>query len=244
VRSGYQFDFGPVILWFGGAILLMATTSSCVVRGQEATAGVDAAAAAAAVRDPNSHPEENPARILSDLPQRDALLGLAEWNHTLLGAFQLGTRLFRMAAPPATASVLLPAQARVSAVLRFSAFGPPPRVTMESIAKVLKMDQLQRQGMNVNLNSAYGSFRLQYREVFSARANTLGGGVGQASAAATYTSPRFGAGRLMDFSAAALMGTGSINQLLGTGFGSSAIGGFGPGRRSDTAPTVAIKLTF
>jgi hypothetical protein len=49
---------------------------------------------------------------------------------------------------------------------------------------------------------------------------------------------------MFDFTAAALMGAGSINQILGSGFGTNSIGGFGPGRKPQTAPTVAIKLTF
>jgi hypothetical protein len=41
------------------------------------------------------------------------------------------------------------------------------------------------------------------------------------------------------------MGTGSINQMLGSGFGTSVIGGNGPAlHKQAAAPTVAIKLTF
>ena len=124
--------------------------------------------------------------------------------------------------------------------------GSSPHFTLDEMAKALRMDQLQRQGMNVNFNSGFGNFRIQYREVFNpnGRSNALGGGIGMASAAAMYTTPRFGSSKLLDFSAAALMGTGSINQMLGSGFGTSAIGGNGPGRKPDTAPTLAIKLTF
>jgi len=98
--------------------------------------------------------------------------------------------------------------------------------------------------MNVDMKSAFGNLNLIYREIFTGRPNTLGGGVGQASAAAMFTTPRFGSGGKFDFSAAALMGTGSLNTLTGGGFGNSLIGGNGPGRKSQTSPTVAIKLTF
>jgi hypothetical protein len=177
-------------------------------------------------------------------PQRDAVLGLTDWDHTLLGAFQLGARLAHLpslAALPAPEASVLHAPAVMT---RFSSSGAT-HVSLDTIARALRMDQLERQGMNLNMKSAYGNFRFQYREIFAnGKTNALGGGVGQASAAATYTTPRFGTGGLMDFSAAALMGTGSINQLMGSGFGNSNIGGNGPGHKSQTAPTVAIKLTF
>lgn len=177
---------------------------------------------------------------------RDAAIGLAGWDHTLLGAFELGERLVRLAdasVDSASATVLRPRPADPAAnLLRYS--GSAGRPTLDSIAKALRIDQLQRQGMNLHMSSPFGNFRLTYREIFSGRANSLGGGVGQASAAATYTTPRFGSGGLMDFSAAALMGNGPINQLLGSGFGSSLIGGNGPALRKSQGPTVAVKFTF
>jgi hypothetical protein len=180
--------------------------------------------------------------------RRDAMLGLADWDHTLLGAFQLGARLIRLSvtAPiysgPAPDSVIARAHPQASTVVHFSASAP--HAPLDEIAKALKIDQLQRQGMNVRLNSPFGNFRLTYREVFGGRANSLGGGVGQASAAATFTTPRFGTGGMFDFSAAALMGTGQINTFMGGGFGNNSIGGFGPGAHKQQAPTVALKLTF
>lgn len=174
--------------------------------------------------------------------RRDAMLGLADWDHTLLGAFQLGERLFHLSVTAPMPAALAAIHPPVTGVVRFSASAPHD--PLNEIAKALKIDQLQRQGMNLHMNSPFGNFRLQYREIFSGRANSLGGGLGQASAAATYTTPRFGAGGMFDFSAAALMGTGSINTLLGSGFGSSTIGGFGPGARKQEGPTVALKLTF
>ena len=177
---------------------------------------------------------------------RDAILGLAAWDHSLLGAFELGARLLHLAPDPLSPVTIGPAPARQhpNATLRLSAYGSS-RVSLDSIAKALHMEQLERQGMNLRMASPFGSFRLTYREIFNnVRANSLGAGVGQASAAATYTTPRFGAGGLMNFSAAALMGNGSINQLLGSGFGSSVIGGNGPTLRKSTGPTVALKLTF
>ena len=174
---------------------------------------------------------------------RDALLGLAEWDHTLVGAFELGARLIHLSVAASTTGV---AQTHppVTGVVRFSAYGSGSHAPLDEIAKALKIDQLQRQGMNFHLSSPFGNFRLQYREIFSGRSNSLGGGIGQAAAAATYTTPRFGAGGKFDLSAAALMGTGSINQLLGSGFGSSVIGGNGPALRKNPGPTVALKLTF
>ena len=174
----------------------------------------------------------------------DAQLGLLGWDHSLQGAFELGERLMRLASPVALPGARGSAATATGSVLRLSAYGSPPKASLDAIAKALRIDQLERQGMNLRMSSPFGNFRFQYREIFTARANTLGGGVGQASAAASWTAPRFGAGGLFNFTAAALMGTGLINQLLGNGFGSSAIGGNGPGRKSSTAPTVAIKLTF
>lgn len=173
--------------------------------------------------------------------RRDAMLGLAEWDHTMLGAFQLGARLMRLSDETALPSEAVSIYRPVPESLRFSASGSRP--SLNSFANALRLDQLSKQGLNLRMNSAFGSFRLQYREIFSGRANSLGGGVGQASAAATFTTPKFGNG-MFDFSAAALMGTGSINTLLGSGFGNSAIGGFGPALRKNPGPTVALKLTF
>lgn len=186
--------------------------------------------------------------------RRDAEIGLNGWDHTLLGAFELGERLIHLADAAIVPGLGVPgfgvpglgvrahAADPASSFLRYS--GSDGRPTLDSIAKALRVDQLQRQGMNLHMSSPFGSFRVTYREIFAGRANSLGGGVGQASAAAMYTTPRFGTGRLMDFSAAALMGDGQINQLLGTGFGSSVIGGNGPALRKAAGPTVALKLTF
>lgn len=177
--------------------------------------------------------------------RRDAMLGLTEWDHTLLGAFQLGARLMRLSDATAISagaiSIFRPVTDPVTSVVRFS--GSASRGSLNSVASQLRLDQLTKQGLNLRMTSPFGNFRLQYHEIFSGRANPLGGGVGQASAAATYTTPKFGNG-LFDFSAAALMGTGSINTLLGSGFGNSAIGGFGPVLRKNPGPTVALKLTF
>lgn len=243
MRSARKSGIWPACSSARSAVLAVGLAGAALAHAQDRVLAVESVVAAAPSPQSQTIEPGNPTGLLSALPQRDRLLGLTEWNHTLLGAFQLGARLLhfegQVTMPAARAADVAPAPA----VLRFSAFGPAPKASLDAIAKALRMDQLQRQGMNLNLKSAYGSFRLQYREIFSGRANSLGGGVGQASAAATYTSPRFGSG-LMDFSAAALMGAGSINQLLGTGFGNSNIGGNGPGRKSQTAPTVAIKLTF
>jgi hypothetical protein len=176
------------------------------------------------------------------IARRDALLGLSAWDHTLEGAFELGRRLIQLsesAAVPVNANAILPAR---PFALRLSARGS--HVSLASLVNAFRPDQLTRNGMNLDVNSAYGSFRLTYREIFTGRPNSLGGGFGQASAAATYSTPRFGSKGLMDFSAAALMGTGSVNTLLGGGFGNSLIGGNGPGRKPQNSPTVALKLTF
>jgi hypothetical protein len=191
-----------------------------------------------------SEPELAPLRIA----RRDALLGLAAWDHSLLGAFELGARLVELSSLTALSEprvIIGPAMAvarPAGRMIRFSTSGS--RVSVSSLASSLKLNQLVHQGMNLRMDSPFGNFRLTYREIFSGRPNSLGGGVGQASAAATYTTPRFGAGGLMDFSAAALMGTGAINTLLGNGFGNSVIGGNGPALRKNPGPTVALKLTF
>ena len=173
------------------------------------------------------------------LARRDAALGLAGWDHTLLGAFELGERLLRKSAAAD------PLVANSVAFVRkpFSVFSTSGSRSSPWI-HVSPIDQLSRNGMNVDMKSVFGNLNVVYREIFTGRPNTLGGGVGQASAAAMFTTPRFGSGGKFDFSAAALMGTGSLNTLTGGGFGNSLIGGNGPGRKSQTSPTVAIKLTF
>jgi hypothetical protein len=175
------------------------------------------------------------------LLQRDAALGLAEWDHTLLGAFELGAKLLRHSATadPLEANSLLPSRKSLAVFATSGAHSPIP-----SFISVSPLNQVYRNGMNVNMKSVFGDFNVTYREIFTGRPNTLGGGVGQASAAAMFTTPGFGSGRKLDFSAAALMGTGSINTLLGSGFGNSLIGGNGPGHKAQNSPTVAIKLTF
>ena len=181
--------------------------------------------------------------FFAPLTRRDALLGLTAWDHTLVGAFQLGASLLHLSTIVPSALGHAPVRPGGAQVLRF--YGSTPRVSLDQIAKALRIDQLERQGMNLNLKSTYGNFRLQYREIFNGRSNSLGGGVGLATAAAMYTSPQFGNSKLLDFSAAALIGTGSINQMLGSGFGTSVIGGNGPAlHKQAAAPTVAIKLTF
>jgi hypothetical protein len=221
-------------------VIVLAGPQMLVAQEAGATAEPEPASgdAAAGTTDANQ-----PVAFLYPIRQRDAILGLAAWDHTLYGAFQLGAQLLHLSAVPITPQVLS-FRRTTTTTGRFSVTGASPNLTLDEIAKALRMDQLQRQGMNVNFNSGLGAFRLQYREIFNGRSNSLGGGMGQASAAATYTSPRFGTGKLVDFSAAALMGTGSINSMLGNGFGTSAIGGNGPGHKSQTAPTVALKLTF
>jgi hypothetical protein len=188
-------------------------------------------------------PETSWGTTATEPSRRDVLLGLAQWDHTLLGAFELGARLLHLETSlpqmPAPTSAAHP----VDAIGRFRTNGG--HVTINDLAHAWKMDQLQRTGMNMDIKSPYGAFRLTYREIFNGRAtNALGGGIGQASAAAMYSTPRFGAGNLWDFSAAALMGNGSINQLMGGGFGNNSIGGFGPHLHKADGPTVAIKLTF
>jgi hypothetical protein len=175
------------------------------------------------------------------LIRRDAALGLAGWDHTLLGAFKLGAKVLHASAASdlLQANSLFPSRKSLSV---FSISGSQPR--MSPFLIVSPLNQVYRNGMNVDMRSAFGDFNVTYREIFTGRPNTLGGGVGQASAAAMFTTPRFGSGGKLDFSAAALMGTGSINTLLGSGFGNSLIGGNGPGHKSQTSPTVAIKLTF
>jgi hypothetical protein len=174
--------------------------------------------------------------------RRDALLGLANWDHTLIGAFEFGARLFRSSEEAVIPVRVDSASASRKNAIRFSTSGS--HLTLTSLTEAVRLNQLTRSGMNLAMNSAYGSFRLTYREIFTGRPNSLGGGVGQASAAAMYTTPRFGSKGLIDFSAGALMGTGSVNTLMGGGFGNSLIGGNGPGRKSQDAPTVAFKLTF
>jgi hypothetical protein len=230
-------------------LLLAATGAGAVAQNaptpQNPNSGIVTAAAPSTVQVPQivDPPAPDLAFTFQPLLRRDALLGLARWDRTLQGAFQLGTGAIGLAADAISHAQLggFRPNLRTQGILDRSV-GAAPQFSMNTLAKSLHMDQLQRQGMNLRLNSAYGSFKMSYREVFQAHANGLGGGVGQASAAATYTTPRFGA--MMDFSAAAMMGTGSINSFMGGGFGTNAIGGYAPGHKQGTAPTVAIKLSF
>lgn len=222
---------------------LLGAQGSTAAIGQSAPpSGIAAPADVAGAQDPALPGSTALAIEDGQIARRDALLGLAAWDHTLLGAFAFGERLIRLskeAATPLDANAILPSR---PIALRFSTSGS--HASLESLANAFRLDQLSRNGMDVAMKSAFGSFNLTYREIFTGRPNSLGGGVGQASAAAMFTTPRFGSKGVMDFSAAALMGTGSINTLMGSGFGNSAIGGNGPGRKPQNAPTVAIKLTF
>ena len=239
--------FGPAIFCLSPVVLLLAIQEVGFVRAQESSPGAQPSTAIrpAAASEANSAQRIALAAVAPDssvqLIQRDAVLGLAGWDHTLLGAFELGASLLRRTATaaPLEANAWLPS--RKNGAL-FSTSGS--RSSLSSLVSAFRLDQLSRNGMNLAMKSALGSFNLTYREIFTGRPNSLGGGVGQASAAAIFTTPRFGSGGKFDFSAAALVGTGSMNTLLGGGFGNSAIGGNGPGRRSQTSPTVAIKLTF
>jgi hypothetical protein len=245
--SRLSFVFLPLVLPFAGflhaqdsiAATYHAAPPGVVANAQKSTSLLNLNA------NSNANPDANPdipAIEDGQIARRDALLGLGAWDHTLEGAFEMGERLIRLsekAVLPVGANAVLPAR---PLALRLSTAGS--HASLASMINAFRLDQLTRNGMNLGLNSALGSFRLTYREIFTGRPNTLGGGVGQASAAATYTSPHFGSKGVMDFSAAALMGTGSINTLMGSGFGNSLIGGNGPGRKSQDAPTVAVKLTF
>ncbi len=235
----------PAILWLSAVVLLPAMQGGEAARAQQ-TLPI-ALPAPAAIQPPDGtslRPDTLPATVAGEEPgvllQRDALLGLANWDHTLRGAFELGARMLRnsVSVDPLDANAV-PLSRKPVAV--FSTSGAHASL---SFLTVSRLDQLTRSGMNVAMRSALGNFNLTYREIFTGRPNSLGGGFGQASAAATFTTPRFGSKGMMDFSAAALMGTGSINTLMGGGFGNSAIGGNGPGHRPENSPTVAIKLTF
>jgi hypothetical protein len=240
----------PASFWLSPIIFLLAMQGVGGVWAQEALPPAKPASAAIPLPDALT-PQENavqgnaPLGVASvgtgELIQRDAVLGLADWDHTLLGAFELGAKLLRRSAKadPLEANAFLPTW---KSLAMFSTSGShsrtPPSITLSPL------NQVYRSGMNVDMRSSFGNFNVTYREIFTGRPNTLGGGVGQASAAAMFTTPRFGSGRKFDFSAAALMGTCSINTLLGNGFGNSLIGGNGPGRKNQNSPTVAIKLTF
>jgi hypothetical protein len=232
-----------LLLVLPGAGFLRAQGSTAAMSGSVPLAGVAVpAAGASAAESVAASSSSAPAIEDGKIIRRDALLGLGAWDHTLLGAFEFGARLIQLskeAASPVEANAILPSR---PIALRFSTAGS--HASLASMVSAFRLDQLTRNGMNVGLNSALGSFRLTYREIFSGRPNSLGGGFGQASAAAMYTTPRFGSKGVMDFSAAALMGTGSVNTLMDGGFGNSNIGGNGPGRKPQSAPTVAIKLTF
>lgn len=238
----------PVIYWLAPVALALAAMGSGPVQAQVPAAQPSSAAvplphSATSSQASEPGPAIPGAAVFANgrLARRDAYLGLAGWDHTLLGAFEIGAKLLRQSA------TVDPLAANSIATVRkpfavFSASGSrsvsSPRIRLSPI------DQLSRNGMNVDMKTAFGNFNVKYREIFAGRPNTLGGGVGQASAAAMFTTPRFGSGGKFDFSAAALMGTGTLNTLTGGGFGNSLIGGNGPGRKSQTSPTVAIKLTF
>jgi hypothetical protein len=240
----------PAILWLSPVVVLLAMQGLGFVRAQGTVP--DAQPAPAATPLPNAVPSHGNAATgiagagigevgSRQFVERDEALGMTGWDHTLAGAFELGEELLRRAATadPLEANSLLPSRKPVAV---FSTSGS--RSPFSSFIRVSSLNQLSRNGMNVAMKSWLGNFNLTYREIFSGRPNSLGGGVGQASAAAMFTTPRFGSGGKFDFSAAALMGTGSVNTLMGGGFGNSLIGGNGPGHKSQDAPTVAIKLTF
>lgn len=236
------------IYWLPPVVLALAVMGSRPVQAQAPAAQPSSAAVPLPDSTTSSQASEPGPAIpgaagfaISRLVRRDASLGLAGWDHTLLGAFEIGAKLLRQSA------TVDPLAANSIATVRkpfavFSASGS--RSVSSPRIRVSPIGQLSRNGMNVDMKSVFGNFNVTYREIFTGRHNTLGGGVGQASAAAMFTTPRFGSGGKFDFSAAALLGAGPLNTLTGGGFGNSLIGGNGPGRKSQTSPTMAIKLTF
>ncbi len=159
------------------------------------------------------------------------------WNQSLFEAFQPGCSLGRFAEVNPRAGLpdaVSPQPARrAGAAFRASSVHPAPKFTVPTL------DQLTRQGMNLRFNSTAGTFRFTYREIFGGRGNSIGGGVGQATAAATYTTSNF-RDTLVNLSASTFMGT-PTRDMLGTFVNTPMWTG---GTAKHPAPTVSLRLTF
>jgi hypothetical protein len=84
-------------------------------------------------------------------------------------------------------------------------------------------NQLMRGGLNLPLNSSFGSFRLSYQNLLGGAGGAMGGRTGSGSPSASFTSSRkIG---WVDFSAAASLSGGSITGGSGTSTGMSSFGG-------------------
>lgn len=173
------------------------------------------------------------------VPADDVVSRATQWNQSLFDAFQPGGSLGRYTGTNRTAGLLEPLppanpKPRPGAAFRASGAHPPPRVVLPTL------DQLTRQGMNLRFNSSAGTFRLTYREVFGARGNSLGGSMGQGTAAATYTTGNFGKS-LVNFSASTFMG-GPPTLLMTGGYYNNSL--WTAGTQKHPSPTVSLRLTF
>jgi hypothetical protein len=188
---------------------------------------------------PTSQPGLNGLALLAPArPGTDP--SLVPWDRSAAGRFKPGSRGPQISATGGhltdTASLFQPSGTpNALSGLRGAGINGPPLLSMQ------KLNQLNSQQMNLRFNSSAGSFRFTYREVFGARANSVGGGVGQGTAAATFSSTNFG-GSLFNFSAAALMGAPAPGSVTG-GFQNSPTV-FTGGTQKHPAPTVALRLTF
>ena len=106
-----------------------------------------------------------------------------------------------------------------------------------------KVDQLNRSDLGIYFRSTLGKISVTYQDNLGTRCNSLGGGMGQTSTRATFSSPSFGGG-MFHFSA-------SIVGSSHSGFSASSMNGnesgkqFSPGGAAKrSTSTVSLHLSF
>jgi hypothetical protein len=108
----------------------------------------------------------------------------------------------------------------------------------------LKLDQLTRADLGMNIKSSMGNFSFIYQDALGVRRNNMGGGVGQGAFGATFNSSTFGNG-MFKLSASTMLGSGpgsgSMRPMSGSGLGSSSASG---GTAAHPAASVSLHLHF
>jgi hypothetical protein len=192
----------------------------------------------------------NPGR--TGIQANSSTTGSALWNHLLLDAFQLGIRSInssgtagngmnfnggpggaassggvgRTGAGPGGNSTSLDSLFRMAGDLS-SDLGAGKNGSIGTALRLLpKLNQLSRGGLNLPLNSSFGSFRLSYQNLFGGTGSPMGGRTGYGSPSASFNSTHMRTGKI-DFSTAA-----SVSSGFGMSAGISSFGGQSAGGAS------------
>jgi hypothetical protein len=157
--------------------------------------------------------------------------GSAEWNPFVNDAYQMGMRSSRfgrggIGGHPANLESLFQMSSKLSQDLD-KGFGAGNSGAWGSALGVLpKLNQLERNGLKLPVDSPFGKFQFSYRDQLGQGANALGG-IGRGSAQATFNSTGL-KDDMLHFSATAMYG-GAGSGMGGSSFGSGGATGAGSG---------------